>query len=448
VKRALVVGLGISGLAASELLIRDGYEVIGVDKRSETLKLLPEVQRLAALGLHIQSENSIDLANYQMMIVSPGIPPTHFLYQEASKRGIEILGEAQFALRRTRQPCIGITGTNGKTTATLLIEHILRSAGKKAKALGNIGQSLTSYFLNPDPDEIIVAELSSYQLETLHAPVIDAGIILNITPDHLDRYSNIAEYARAKCRIQLSLKPNSTFYVHANVLREYRDMLLPDRLSTFGFDREALFYVDGFRAEKRGKSEPQIAYELPASLRGKWSIHDCENASAAWLLTQSFGVTIEQFIQALVSFNKPSHRIEHVANISGVDYYDDSKGTNIDAVIKAVNAMKGQVVLIAGGVDKGTSYEAWRNVFLGKVKKILAIGEARNKIAQETSSFCEVEIVDRLEEAVIKAAACAQEGECVLLSPGCASYDMFHDYAHRGEEFKRFVRNIQKEKIT
>lgn len=444
-ERALVIGLGISGLAAAELLLRDGYVVVAVDRKSQAVATSPEGKRLIELGMSLQDETSIsDIGEYDMLVVSPGVSPEHPLYKEACRRGIEIVGEAQFALRRSRQPCIGITGTNGKTTVTLLVEHILRSAGKKAQALGNVGRSLAGYFLAPDPEEIIVAELSSYQLETLNTPVINAGIILNITPDHLDRYSSMHDYARAKCRLQICMKNGGPFYVHAAAAREFSDLLPRSRLLTFGCDPEALFFTDGERAQKRLEEGHQLEYELPSFYRGL-GIHDSENALAAWLLTQPFGVSVQQFLEALVTFKKPSHRIEHVANISGVDYYDDSKGTNIDAVIKAVHAMQGEVILLAGGVDKGASYALWKASFAGKVRQIFAFGEAREKIAHETGGFCPVEIVKDLQQAVERAAAVAQRGECVLLSPGCASFDMFRDYAHRGEEFRRYVLHIQKE---
>lgn len=443
-ERALVIGLGISGLAASELLLRDGYDVIAVDRNSKGLELAPAAQRLVELGMKILEMSDVgDLGQYDMLIVSPGVSPDHPLYKEACRRGIEIVGEAQLALRRARQPCIGITGTNGKTTVTFLTEHILRSAGKKAQALGNVGRSLAAYFLAPDPEEIIVAELSSYQLETLHAPVVNAGVILNITPDHLDRYASMYDYARAKCRLQLCMKAGGLLYVHAAAAREYRD-LLPEHLISFGCDPEALFYTDCQHAEKRSVEGAQLEYALPTPFHGL-GIHDSENALASWLLTRPFGVSIEQFIHALGTFRKPAHRIEHIANINGVDYYDDSKGTNIDAVIKAVSAMQGQVILLAGGVDKGASYALWKGPFADKVKQIFAFGEAREKIAKEAGEFCRVQIVRDLEDAVRAAAAVAQRGECILLSPGCSSFDMFRDYVHRGKEFERYVLDIQKE---
>jgi len=438
-QRALVIGLGISGLAAVELLLRDGYRVVAVDRRSAELAKTEAVKRLTELGMDLQEEGEVcDIGDFDTIVVSPGVPSDHPLYKEACARGIETIGEAQLALRRARQPCIGITGTNGKTTVTYLVEHILNSTGKKAKAVGNVGHSLAAYFLSPNPEEIIVAELSSYQLETLHAPVFDAGIILNITPDHLDRYPGMHEYARAKCRLQLCMKAGGSFYVHAAVTRDFGDLLPRERLLTFGSDPEALYYTDCQHAEKRGSDGVKLEYALPTPFHGL-GLHDSENALAAWLLVQPFHVSAESFLQALGTFRKPAHRIEHVANINGVDYYDDSKGTNIDAVIKAVDAMKGQVILLAGGVDKGASYGLWKVPFAGKVRRIIAFGQAREKIAEETSLFCEVEIVRDLDHAVERASSIALQGESVLLSPGCSSFDMFRDYAHRGEEFRRLV---------
>lgn len=438
-KRGLIIGLGISGLAAAELLLRDGYEVVAVDKNCDELSCA--AHRLIQLGVSIRKETDLlDVGLFDIVVVSPGVHPDHLLYQEADKRGVELIGEAELALRKVRQPCIGITGTNGKTTVTALVEHILRHAGKKARALGNVGKSLAEYFLAPDPEEILVIELSSYQLETLQAPVLDTGVILNITPDHLDRYATMHEYARAKCRLQLCVKLSGSFFVDAKTAQNYKDLLQQERVLTFGNHEEAHFFTDTKRAIKN-EEFPQELYALPPCYHDK-GMHESENILAAWLLTRPFDVSVEQFTQAVETFKKPLHRIEHVANINGVDYYDDSKGTNIDAVIKAVNAMPGKIVLLAGGIDKGSSYSSWEIPFLGKVKKIIAFGQAREKIAKEAGTFCQVDVVEDLEHAVQTASRSAQHGECVLLSPGCSSYDMFRDYAHRGEEFQRCVRQL------
>lgn len=421
-KIALVLGLGVSGRAAVELLLARGYEVRGVDKNWDKLKDKEEIKRLSEKGLSIYSESDPSALNQVTLFVpSPGVSQMHPLYQTAIHKGIPILGEIELALREAKQPCLAITGTNGKTTVTLLVTHILNQSGRKARSLGNIGEPLAPYFLHPDPQEILVIELSSFQLETLSVPVFDAAVLLNITPDHLDRYSSMLEYAKAKWRLQACLKPNSPFYVQDLAAKEYASLC-----STGPFE---LF-------------NKSVAPFLPLSYRDGGE-HDRENAMAAWALVQQMGVTETEFARALESFKKPAHRIEFVQEESGVFYFDDSKGTNIDATICAVKTMKGPVILIAGGVDKGASYAPWLPPFTGKVKQVVAIGQAAEKIQRELKGAFDVKIVATLDDAVQFAKQVAVRGDSVLLSPGCSSFDMFRDYAHRGEEFKRCVRGVQ-----
>ncbi len=421
--KTLVVGLGKSGLAAYDLLVREGDQVIGVDDNAALLK------KLALEGIHVSADPRVE--DFDRVILSPGIPPSHPIYQKAAQLGKEIIGEAEFALSRLHQPCIAITGTNGKTTVTLLTEHILKLSGLKARALGNVGTPLTSY--EADPHEILVIELSSFQLELMKTPIFDVGIILNITPDHLDRYTGMEEYAKAKCHLQNLIKEAGAFWVHESVVQDYKS-LLNDDYQTYGTDCQNNSWTDRIAL----KSGEKIETILPVRYRDLGN-HESENVLAAWILCKKFGVSAEAFLAGLESFKKPAHRIEFVASLKGVDYFNDSKGTNIDATIKAVEAMTGQIVLIAGGVDKGSSYEPWKKVFAGKVKQVLALGQAAAKIAQELRPEFEVEIMPSLQAAVQQARERAEPGQCVLLSPGCSSYDMFRDYAHRGDEFKKFV---------
>ncbi len=390
-KQALVLGLGKSGLAAALLLKQQGYEVIGID------------QKLA-------EPPPFDWSLISLIVASPGVPPSDLMYQEALKREIEVIGEAELALRSFNQPAVAITGTNGKTTVTLLVAHILNQAGIKARALGNVGDPLATYVLHPDPSEVAVVELSSYQLETLSAQVFDAAVLLNVTPDHLDRYGEMLPYVQAKCRLQNCLKPKGIFYVQARAAEEWHECLLPE------------FHL--FAVQRRS--------------------HEQENEEAAWLLCQSFGVTREQFQKGLDSFSKPPHRIEFIDEINGIKFFDDSKGTNLDAVIQAVKVMPGPVILIVGGVDKGASYLAWKEPFSNSVKRLIAFGEAAFKIESELSPYFIVDRVKTLDEALQKAQDSAKAGDCVLLSPGCSSFDQFRDYVHRGEEFQRIVGNLKK----
>ncbi len=419
----LVLGLGISGRAAAEFLLKKGHRVMGLDDRPTCFESLSD---LTGKGLEVVSSPAdLEWEAVELLVVSPGVPPSHPVYREALGRRIEVIGEAELAFQNLKQRAVAITGTNGKTTVTLLVEHIFNAAGVKALSLGNVGNPLTLYLLNPDPDAVLVVELSSYQLETMRSAAFDAGVILNITPDHLDRYPSMEAYAQTKCRLQQLMKPGSDghFFVSEQVKREFSHCL------GAGYQVYCSF----------GESIESI---LPLEYRERGG-HDIENAMAAWALCRCFGVTREQFCEGLKTFQKPRHRIEFVADIGGVRFFDDSKGTNIDAVVHAVKAMKGPVILIAGGVDKGASYLPWKAAFADRVKRIIAIGQAAPKIYQELNPFFEMEIVDSLTTAVERSFSDAAEGDSVLLSPGCSSFDMFRDYAHRGEEFQKEVFSIK-----
>ena len=410
----LVLGLGASGLAAAEFLLSQGAKVLGIDSNRAHLET-----RLQSLGLQVQHDSDpIDWNTIGRLIVSPGIDPKTAIYAQAKKRGVEIIGEAELALRHFKKPMVAVTGTNGKTTVTLMVEHILNAAGIKAKALGNVGMPLCSYLLHPGDEEAFVVELSSYQLETMHTPVFDAAVILNITPDHLERYPSMHEYAEAKCRLQFLLKGGAPLFVQTEAAREFSSLLLAKNYQTF----------------------EKVEDLIPLQYRVK---HDRENVLAAWILCRPFSISNEQFCKALETFRKPPHRIEFVREVDGVSFYDDSKGTNIDAVCQAVGVMQGPVILIAGGVDKGASYLMWKEAFLGKVKKIIAIGEAAPKIYRELHPYFNIKLADSLSSAVEAAAGEAEKGDFVLLSPGCSSFDMFRDYAHRGEEFQYYVAQIE-----
>jgi UDP-N-acetylmuramoylalanine--D-glutamate ligase len=430
----LVIGLGVSGIAAVEYLHAQGKSVLGVDQNPDR----PDIAKLKNQNCQIQKDTvPIDFDHVEMVVVSPGVPPTHPHYREALARGIEIVGEAELAFRRLPNRCIAITGTNGKTTVTMLVTHVLNASGIKARALGNVGEPLATYAMLPNPKEIVVAELSSYQIETMNTRVFDAGVILNITPDHLDRYTSMEEYARAKCGLSRCMKTGAPLFVYEQAVAEFGHLLPTAQIKQYGRNQTSFFWTDKHAVYR----EEKIETFLPLSYR-QWGIHESENAAAAWLLCRSFGVTDAQFFEACKTFKKPAHRIEYVATIGGIAYFNDSKGTNIDAVVQAVAAMQGPVVLIAGGVDKGASYTPWIEQLGKRVKRIVAIGQAAEKIRDELSGAYPVEIFNSLEAAVKRAASAATAGDFVLLSPGCSSFDMFRDYAHRGEEFKRCVLDL------
>ena len=432
-KRALVVGLGASGQSAAHFLLLNGSQVVGVDQNKE-LQDHPEIAKLCVRGMKFFYEGDLlDLNSFHLVVVSPGISPKHPIYQAAKQAGIEIVGEMELACRSLKQKFLAITGTNGKTTVTLLIEHVLNRSGKKVRALGNVGTPITAALCqDSSEDEIIVAELSSFQLETLNSQIIDVGVILNITPDHLDRYSSLEEYAKSKIHMQACLKPNGKLFVEEACFKKYRSLFQGDLL-TYGYGTDCHLYTDLSAVFFGGRKE----FTLPVALQKP--SHDLENILAAYALCREMNIGADQFCSALASFKKPSHRIEYVRTHKGVSYYDDSKGTNIDAVIRAVASLPGNIILIAGGVDKGSPYAPWISSFEGKVSQICVIGEAAPKIKEELGRCFTVHLFETMEGAVKYASQAAKPNEHVLLSPGCSSYDMFKNYAHRGEEFQRIV---------
>jgi UDP-N-acetylmuramoylalanine--D-glutamate ligase len=406
--KTLIIGMGKSGVAVYEFLKEEGETPSCFDDNP-------------CLG-----NSEVSLQEFDRVVVSPGVSRLHPVVKEAESLGLEVTSEMELAVKRLKQRSIAITGTNGKTTVTLLIAHILGGT-----ALGNVGTPLIAYVKKAKADEIAVIELSSYQLEALSGPLFDVGLILNITPDHLDRYASMEEYAKAKLRLEGCVKEE--LWAHETVTG------LKLHYQTYGKNPSCTLWTD--RVALWGKSG--IELKLPEQYRSLgW--HESENVLAAWIGCKHFGVLPEQFYKSrLETFKKPAHRIEWVESIDGVDYINDSKGTNIDATIKAVEAMQTAVVLIAGGVDKGASYESWKPCFQSKVKAVIAIGQASEKIARDLKPDYLVEIASTLEAAIKRAQMIAKGGECVLLSPGCSSFDMFDNYAQRGDEFKQVVHKLK-----
>ena len=357
--KTLVVGLGISGKGAVKFLESLGEEVQGVDSILE-----------------------VDPFDFDQVVISPGVPLDHPLCHKAREKGIPILGEAELAARHLRQRCIGVTGTNGKTTAVEKITHVLREVGHKARAVGNIGVSLCEYLTRFDPEDVLVIELSSFQLETLATPFLDVALLLNISPDHLDRHGTFEAYRAAKLRI-----------------------------------------FDLLKSDKKIAIFPESEYEV-------------------WQALKEFNVTPESAEKALLTFKRPPHRLEFVRDLEGVRYVNDSKATNVAAVLHALREIKGNVHLIAGGSDKGLSYTEWVSPFQGKVKKVYAIGESVKTLERDLQGSVDIDICHTLNQALQAAKRMAKEGEVILLSPGCASFDQFESYVQRGEEFKRLVEKL------
>ncbi len=398
-----VIGLGKSGKSAREFLESRGYRVWATDDKLQEGAISAEefVQK-----------------DFEFVVISPGVPLSHKAAVAITYKNIPLFCDVELAFRNIRnRKALGITGSNGKTTTTSLTAHILQ-----AKAVGNIGLPILSEL--DDGKETLVIELSSFQLETMSANALDAACILNITPNHLDRHGTMEAYAAAKGRIELCLKPDGALWVKDGLKGHFH----------FGFDPRCDLYSDGMHLFRFGQKEEG----LPDSLQGKFS-YEVENYMAAYALCRHLDTAPEVCRAAFDTFTKPKHRLQYVATKNGFHFYDDSKATSVDAVLRAVESIQNPIVLIAGGVHKGYPYHVWQKPFKDKVRACVLIGEAKELIEKDLEHAVPTLFADSLEEALQKAMQLAIQQDAILLSPGCASYDMFSSYEERGNKFQELV---------
>lgn len=407
--KAVVLGLGLSGRCAATFLQERGDEVIGVDRTQPRLEGIPVL--LDTL--------TPQLDGVELVVKSPGINMEHSWVQAAVKCSIPVVGEIDLALSelaRHRKKVLAVTGSNGKTTTTLLAAHLLNTSGVPALATGNVGIPLLSQI--ESDCEVFVVELSSFQLECIVInPVLDGAVVLNITPNHLDRHASFDEYIQAKLRVALCLKEQAPFYLTDQVADVCKGQIAAPVI-------------------KRVETIWPLGY---TDNHNRLFPHDVHNALAALALTQ---VSLESFQKGLETFVRPPHRLEFVAEKRGVKYINDSKATSVDAVIKALQALDAPLILIVGGVDKGGAFTDWLPFCKGKVKLVLALGEAAERIERELKDEMTIQRISSLQEGVRIAANQARRGDTVSLSPGCSSYDQFKDYQHRGEAFTQQVREL------
>jgi UDP-N-acetylmuramoylalanine--D-glutamate ligase len=444
----VVVGLGRSGIAATRLLHFLGSKVRATDSRILDAKVL---NLPADVVVETEGHSKEILDGAEIVVISPGVPPWIEIIKEAEFRGVEIISEIELAYRCTEEfriPWIGITGTNGKSTTTTLVDMMLKQQGLKTLAGGNIGTPMAELVLEMlvsntyNETDFLVAELSSFQLERIRKfrPFVSA--ILNITPDHQDRYRDMKEYLDAKIRIFQNQKKGD--YLILNYDQQVtRDLCKNCSAEVFYFSRREPVrgvYLKGSTIVLNIDSHPIPLIET--SQLGMKGVHNIENAMAASLIAYLCGVRPESIKTALTGFRGLPHRMEFVANIEGVDFYNDSKGTNIDAVIKSVDSFRCPVVLILGGKDKGADFSVL-GMFSGMVKKVICIGEAKEKVEAQLSGVLPTEEASDMDEAVQRAFSAAPEGGVVLLSPGCASFDMFQNFEERGDAFKRAVKELK-----
>ena len=439
-QKVLVVGLGKSGMAAYELLKNMGAKVSLFDGKKDL-----DVSGYDA-PVFLGKMTKEELAGFACAVFSPGVPLDIDLASELRELNIPIIGEIELAFLCEKGVVAGITGTNGKTTTTTLVGEIMKAYKEKVFVVGNIGNPYTKEVEKSAADSVTVAEISSFQLETIDTfhPVVSA--VLNITPDHLNRHKTMEEYIRVK----LSITKNQTkedlcvLNYEDEVLRAFGESA-PVHVVWFSSARKLAegFYLDGeeiFYAHD-GNTEKVINVN-DLNLLGR---HNYENVMAATAMSVNFGVPMEKIVEVLKRFQAVEHRIEYVTEKRGVRFYNDSKGTNPDAAIQGIRAMNRPTLLIGGGYDKQSTYDEWIDAFDGKVKKLVLIGQTAEKIevCAHKHGFMDTVRCETFEEAIRYCYDHAVSGDAVLLSPACASWGMFPNYEERGRIFKEIVRGLE-----
>jgi len=429
--RAVVVGLGQTGLSAARFLLAHGSRVAVTDSRAEP----PELRRLAALGADVVVRtggfDAALLGEADLVVVSPGVALTGPFFEAARSRGLSIVGDIELFARAARAPVVGITGTNGKSTVTTLLAQMAERSGLRMRAGGNLGAPALD-LLDGDV-ELYILELSSFQLETTDSLSLAAATVLNVSPDHLDRYPDVQAYAAAKARIfarcdvaVINLDDPLVAAMGGPARRRMSFSLRAD----VGADYALMRRDDGdWWLTRRG--EPLLAC---AQMR-LTGLHNAANALAALALADALALPRAPCVATLREFSGLAHRTQWIADVGGVRYVNDSKGTNVGATLAAVSGMAGPLVVIAGGDGKGQDFTPLGAAFAGKVRAAVLIGRDARALGTALQGACELHYAASLPAAVERAAQLAQPGDTVLLSPACASLDMFRDYAHRGTVF-------------
>ena len=446
-KKVLVFGSGKSGIGASDLLAKVGAFPVIYDGNAETDKdaVVHKTDGTYSVTVYAgelpkEVQDSLDL-----VVLSPGVPTDLPLVKSFYEQGLPVWGEVELAYRVGNGEVLAITGTNGKTTTTALLGKIMQDARESVFVVGNIGTPYTSKALEMKPNSITVAEISSFQLETIDEFAPKVSAILNITEDHLNRHHTMEEYIRVKELITENQGTEDVCVLNYEdeVLREFGKHLTP-RVVYFSSGRklDEGIYLDGNKIIlKDGEKEIEVVKTEDLKLLGK---HNFENVMAAVAMAYYDGVSLDSIRKSICEFTAVAHRIEYVTEKKGVVYYNDSKGTNPDAAIKGIQAMNRPTLLIGGGYDKQSGYDEWIEAFDGKVRYLVLIGQTKEKIkeAAEKHGFHDIILCEDLKEAVKVCEEKAQPGDAVLLSPACASWGQFDNYEQRGDLFKEYVRNL------
>jgi len=438
-KRAAVLGAGLSGTAAALLLRHEGAEVTVLDSAEEKALLKSTIENLRANGVEVRSGSAAetDSAPYDFVVLSPGIDPISPLAMNFSSRKIETMGELELGFRSANAPVIAITGTNGKTTTTELLAQMLNACGQRTVACGNIGKPLCEVALKQRDLDVLTVEVSSFQLETISTFRPAVSVWLNFAPDHLDRYRSVAEYRAAKLRIFENQTADDVAVLNAG---ETLPKTAARAVTFSAYTDQADFRLEGGSIIYQNTPVLRMA---DTKLRGS---HNIENLMATLAVGLARGLSFKQMVPPLCAYEPRPHRCEFVRIVGDVTYINDSKATNLDAVEKGLLAQNKPVILIAGGKDKGFTFETLRPLVADKVRAAVLMGEMAGRIAEDWKGAVPCEIANSLADAVERAHALAKPGEVVLFSPGTSSFDMFKSYADRGDQFRALVHALPKQK--
>ena len=441
-QKVLVIGAARSGLASAEFLAKAGNQVILTD-----MKQCNDIANLEELGVSFIWGEQPDVAELQpdYIVMSPGVPLTIPPVQYAKQHNIPVIGELELAYANCKAPFVAITGTNGKTTTTTLVGELLQKIGKSIFVGGNIGVPLVSYAAELSNDDIVVAEVSSFQLETIDTFAPHLALMINLTPDHLDRHGNMENYLA--CKANIFANQTEQDYL---ILNYDDDALRP--LATQSKGKVYFFSQQHILEEGVYLDDAQVMLKLNCdaipvckieeiAIKGK---HNLENAIGAILLAYLSGVSVEDIRDVLMTFQGVAHRLEPVRMYNGVLYVNDSKGTNPDSTIKAIEAYSNPIILILGGLNKGSDFAPLASLVKKQVKQVVVLGEAKDAIisALDEAEYSAYTKVETFEDAVQVASNLAESGDVVLLSPACASWDMFKSYEERGDLFKQIVNSL------
>ena len=443
-KRVLVVGLARTGEVVSLFAAGYGASVTATDIRSEN-ELAASAEKLRARGVRLELGGHPPeiLAGQDLVVVSPGVPVNSPLLVAARSAAIPVWSEIELAWRFLRGKLVAITGSNGKTTTTSLTGHILKTAGIETLVGGNIGTPLLAFAESTTDSTVTVAEISSFQLENIEAFRPEIGVLLNLTPDHLDRHASFEEYAAAKMQLFKNQLDRDCAVLNADDPEVTKRM--PSGQQVFWFSRQkrvatGAFLRDGQIIFRRDGDEIPLARQQDIRLRGD---HNVENVLAAAAASYLAGADPASIANGIKSFPGVEHRLEFVAEIGGVEFFNDSKATNVDAALKAIEAFPGPLIVILGGKDKGAPYTPLIEPLRRRARTTMLIGAAAEKIASEFGDAVPYIHAGTLDRALHLAVSAAQSGDTILLAPACASFDQFENYEQRGRLFKEIVRSLE-----